>query len=178
MGRLKGQTAYLSGPIDRCPNLGTEWRNWIKPLLKAKYGIESYDPMDKPVLIANEHEHRELRHQWKQSGDFHKLAAFVKELRHVDLRLCDKADLGIFFVDTTIHMCGTYEELAQMNREYKPCLIVCKQGIRGIPDWIFGMVPTSFLFDSFENLFDYLDNIDNPMRQMSNHSAKRFVFFK
>lgn len=168
----------MSGPIDRCPNLGTEWRNWIKPILAEKYDVYSYDPMDKPVVIANEHEHRELRHTWKRNGEYDKLATFIKELRHVDLRLCDKADFGIFYVDTTIHMCGTYEELAQMNREYKPCLIVCKQGISGIPDWLFGMVPTNFLFGSFDGLFYYLDNINDPTCQMSNHSAKRFVFFK
>lgn len=160
MGKLSNTRAYLAGPIDRCPNLGVEWRVWITKELSSRYGVVAYNPMDKPIEIAGEMEGRELRKQWKSKGQYEKLADFIKVIRHVDLRMTDKADFGIFYIDTDIHMCGSYEELSWMNRCKRPCLVMCKQGVVGIPDWIFGMIPCKHMFDSWDDLFVYLDEVD------------------
>lgn len=159
--RLKGQTAYLSGAIDRCPNLGVEWRDWLQEILINQYGVIPFNPMNKPVLIAGEHERREERRSWKENGDYDKLQEFVKEIRHVDLRMCDKSDFGIFYLNMNIHSCGTYEELSWMNRSKKPCLIVCEQGKREVPDWLYGTLPIEHIMDNWNELLKYLDHINN-----------------
>lgn len=160
MGKLSKQRFYLAGPIDRCPNLGIEWRNWISEELTVRYGAVPYNPMNKPIEIAGEIESRELRKQWKLQGKYDKLSEFMRLVRRVDLRMTDKADVGIFYIDTSIHMCGSYEELSWMNRCKKPCLVVCKQGVKEIPDWIYGMIPHQHMMEAWDELFEYLDRID------------------
>lgn len=161
MKKLYNTIAYLSGAIDRCPNLGIEWREWLTKQLDIRYGVISYNPMSKPIKIAGEHEHRELRKQWKSEGQYDKLVEFMRTIRHVDLRMCDKADFGIFYIDIPIHACGTYDELSTMNDQKKPCLIVCKQGKKAAPDWLFGMVPHTHIMSSFDEVFEYLDRVDD-----------------
>lgn len=161
MNRLWNTVAYLSGAIDRCPNLGIEWRQFIGDKLKENYNVIPYNPMNKPIAIAGEHENRLLRKQWKSDGEYHKLAAFMRTLRHVDLRMCDKSDFGIFYLDLDIYACGTFEELFLMNKQKKPTLIVCKQGKKEVPDWIYGMVTHELMFDNFSDMFVYLDKVDS-----------------
>lgn len=160
MGQLSKTTVYMSGAIDRCPNLGIDWRLRIAAFLREKYSCKVYNPMDKPIRIAGEHEKRDLRKQWKAAGEYDKLADFVREIRHVDLRLCDLADWGIFYLDLEIYATGTFEELFLMNRQKKPLLVVCKQGKAHVPDWLFGVIDHRFFFDSFEDMLPYLDQID------------------
>lgn len=173
MGQLLNTTAYLAGPIDRCPNLGVEWRKWITEQLYEKYQIISYNPMDKPVKIAGEMEGRELRKQWKIEKQFHLLADFIKLIRRVDLRMTDKSDFGIFYIDIDIHMCGSYEELSWMNRCKKPCLVMCKQGVGQIPDWLFGTIPYQHMFSSWDDMFLYLDKIN----QGYDDGTNRWIMF-
>lgn len=168
---LKNLRFYLAGPIDRCPNLGIEWRLRISNELNKRYNAISYNPMAKPIEIAGEIDGRILRRQWKSTGQYDQLAKFMKTIRRVDLRMTDKADVGIFYIDTNIHMCGSYEELTWMNRCKKPCLIMCEQGKCEVPDWIFGMIPHCHIFSSWGELFSYLDSInlgynDNTNRWM------------
>lgn len=159
MGRLSGQVVYLSGAIDRCPNLGVAWRESLQEVLIKDYGVIPFNPMNKPVVIAGEHEFREQRRDWKRNGHFTKLKEFVKQIRHVDLRMCDKSDFGIFYIDIDIHACGTYEELTRMNISKKPCLVVCAQGLQQMPDWLFATLPVEHLFDTWEDMLKYLDEV-------------------
>ncbi len=159
MGRLRGQICYLSGAIDSCPNLGISWRESIQDILIKDYGVIPFNPMNKPVVIADEHEFREQRRDWKRDGKYSELKEFVKQIRHIDLRMCDKSDFGIFYIDTNIHACGTYEELTRMNISKKPCLVICEQGLLGIPDWLFATLPVEHLFDDWYDLLLYLDKV-------------------
>lgn len=175
MGRLANHRIYLAGPIDRCPNLGIDWRLYISQILEKKYYAIPYNPMAKPLLypIADEHEKRELRKQWKEKGDFQQLKNFMWDIRHVDLRMTDRSDAGIFYVDLDIHSCGTYEELTRMNMSKKPCLVMCKQGINHMPDWIIGKLPIETLFGSWDDLISYLDQVDFGVAS----DLDRWIFF-
>lgn len=160
MNNLRGSTFYLSGPIDRCPNLGMEWRQWITPKLQA-YGIKVYDPLNKPVGLPEEIEGREKRLQWKENGEYDKLAHWMRYIRHVDLRLCDKSDAGIVYLDIDIFACGTLEETFSLNACKKPVILMCKQGLKAVPDWLWGTLPVEMIKDSWEQVFDYLDLVDS-----------------
>lgn len=173
IGKLTLSSCYLSGAIDACPNLGVAWREWLSEELWQRYQVIPFNPMEKPIVIAGEHEKRGLRKQWKETGEYTKLAEFVREIRHVDLRLVDKADFGIFYFDMDIPMAGTYEELFWMNRSKKPCLIMCKQGKRVLPDWIFGTIPSVNMFSSWEDLFVYLDAVNTGLMD----DLGRWLFF-
>ena len=159
MGRLKGSCCYLSGSIDASPDLGSSWRDKITPLLND-YGVQVYNPLKKPLAMPCETEFRGERVCWKQEGRYEKLATYMKYIRHIDLRLCDRSDFCVAYLDNTIQACGTWEEVFTINRQYKPCLVVCKQGKQAIPDWLFGVLPVQFLMGSFDELFEYLDYVD------------------
>lgn len=172
MGYLENQKFYLAGSVDLCPDLGIEWRRWISGILRDKYKAIPYNPMDKPIEIAGEMENRQLRKEWKKTGQYDKLSEFMRLIRRVDLRMTDKSDAGIFYIDIDIHACGTYEELSWMNRCKRPCLVVCKQGIANIPDWIFGITPVCHMFNDWNELFQYLDKVDSGWDDGTNRWLK------
>jgi hypothetical protein len=159
--RLWGTRCYEIGPIDRCPDQGRTWRKQLDPEL-LKRGVIPFNPLEKPIdLGIEDDESREMRRVAKLEGNYDILAEGVKIIRHVDLRLVDKADFIICYIDTSIHMCGTYEELFWANRLKMPIIVVCKQGKSGVPDWLFGTCPHSLFYDSFEDALAYLDYINN-----------------
>lgn len=172
---LKNHRCYLAGPIDRCPNLGIDWRNYISNVLRQRYNAIPYNPMDKPLQypIADEHEKREERKNWKKEGRLDLLKDFLWDIRHVDLRMTDRSDWGIFYIDLDIHSCGTYEELTRMNMSKKPCLTMCKQGVLNTPDWIVGKLPLENIFGNWEDLISYMDKVNSGEIK----DTRRWVFF-
>lgn len=165
INRLWGNLTYLIGPIDRCPDNGRTWRKQIEPDL-LKRGIIPLNPLEKPIdLGIEDDESRENRKVYKQNENYQELSKEVRIIRHVDLRLVDRADFIICYLDTSIHMCGTYEELFWANRLKSPIIVVCPQGKQNIPDWLFGTLKEEFFFSNFEDALkyiDYIDSSDNP----------------
>ena len=84
----------------------------------------------------------------------------MKEIRAVDLRMVDTSDFIIASLDLNVHLCGTLEEIFWANRQKKPILIRMEQGKKNTPDWIFGTVPHKFIFDSWTDLFYYIERIN------------------
>lgn len=176
MNRLKNTRFYLSGPIDDVPDLGKDWRDYVTAQLKERYSAKVYDPLHKPMSIANEEDMRSPRANWKTDGEFYKLAEFMGKIRHVDLRMVYKCDALIVYLDMSRKMAGTWEELFVGNMQNKPCLIVCPQGVRAIPDWVFGTIDPYNMHDSFDSLFCYLDYINGePIKSFDDE--RRWIFF-
>lgn len=174
--RLKNKTVYLIGAIDRCPDLGVGWRVDFQNELVKKYNANVYNPMEKPIDIGIESkEYRNRRKLWKEKGEYSQLTEEMQLIRHVDLRMIDKADYVIAFINTDIHMCGSYEEITIANHQKKPILILCHQGKSGIPDWLFGMLPHQWFFSSKEDLFDYLDHVHK--NEVVDYN-RRWLFFE
>lgn len=174
-GKLYRKTVYLIGPIDRCPDRGQSWRAILEPYLTDKYGINVYNPLNKPINLGLETpDCIERRKRLKRSGSFDEFAAEIKQIRVVDLRMCDKADFAICYIDTDIHMCGTYEELTWLNRSKKPVLVCCKQGKAGIPDWLFGTLPHELFFDTWDDLLQYVGDVDSGK---DTRTFNRWMFF-
>lgn len=169
---LKGSRCYLAGAMDRVPDGGIGWRNKLKYKLQ-KFGVCVLNPCDKPIALGREDEKgREYIHSLKLQGKFDEVKELLKEIRSIDLRMVDVSDFIILNIDTSVHMCGSYEELTLANRQKKPCLIHVEQGKIECPNWVFGMVPHEHIFSEWEDLIFYLDEIHNLG---PNH--KRWVLF-
>lgn len=157
---LAGTRVYLCGAMDRVADGGVGWRKELTPKLQ-ELGVVIFDPTNKPFYDnKGDESDKETRRQWLDNGEFDKLRDFMKELRGGDLRMVNNCDFTIIYVDTSVHMCGSYEEIAIANHEKKPILIVCAQGKVGTPWWLYSMVPHEHIFSTFDELMRYLHCID------------------
>ena len=95
-------------------------------------------------------------------------------IRTLDLRCVDISDFIIASIDTDVHACGTYEEIAVANSQKKPVLIWCQQGKQKAPNWLFFMLPHQHIFGSLDGLLEYLLNVDTG-RDIKHY--KRWFFF-
>lgn len=173
MNRLKGQRVYLAGPIDRCPDEGRSWRESIFSFL-TDLGVVVLNPLSKPTEIAKEDsECRQFRKQLKSDENYDPLRIQMKVIRNVDLRMVDISDFLIVHLDLDIYACGTLEEIFLANRQKKPIILHMKQGKQNVPDWLFGTIPHQTMFGNWEQVKDYLIQIDKG----GEPSPDRWYFF-
>lgn len=161
---LRDTRVYLCGAMSFCEENGVQWRDRLKPFLKG-LGIRIFDPCDKPIDFGIED--RKLHAKLLSEGCYDELAKLLKEIRCVDLRMVDISDFLIVNIDITMYTCGTWEEVFLANREKKPILVRCKQGKKKAPPWLFGTLPHRFIFDTWEQVQDYLIEIDNSNEPVS-----------
>jgi len=174
MNRLKNQRAYLAGPMDRCPNGGKDWREFISNILQH-HGVIPLNPANKPTNIATENdESRQQRRLLKQNHQYDELAQLMKTIRNVDLRMVDISDFLIVNLDLDIFPCGTYEEIFLANRQKKPIIVRMKQGKENAPDWLFGSIPHDMIFSSWNEVIHYIDHINYSVQIDTNN---RWMFF-
>lgn len=174
MGRLFGQIAYLSGAMDRVHDRGIVWRDEITPRLRDM-NIGILNPLDKPMLEEVSEDENFLA---KRDALFDNIVnndtlenryAFADFMKmHVvrpDLGMVDYAHFLIVYIDMDIHLAGTYRELVQAFLQRKPCLIVCKQGVAHVAKWWWGELDPAFFFNNFDEMFEYLEEIDRTTDQ-------------
>lgn len=174
MNKLWGMRVYLCGSIDCCKDRGIGWRQNITPFLE-NIGCVVLDPTDKPIsLIQEQPEDIERRKELKRKGLYNDLQKEMKLLRCVDLRCVDLSDILIVYLDLDVAARGTYEEMDWANRCKKPILVVVKQGKDKLNDWNFGVIPHEHIFGSFDELKQYMLDIDKGKDE---RHFKRFFFF-
>ena len=174
MNRLAFNRGYLCGAMDRVTDGGVEWRQYVADTL-TDLKILWLDPCNKPINIGIEDlENRRHRHDLKVHGDFDAVASEMRQIRSVDLRMVDIADFVVAHIDTSIHACGTYEELFWANRMMKPILIHVANGKRDAPDWLYGTVPHQLIFSTWEEIVAYLQHV---ARDEHVDNLKRWRFF-
>lgn len=174
-GLLKDKTVYLIGAIDRAPDQGAGWRQTIQKILSEQFECNVYNPLEKPIQTGIEDEKSRIqRRKWKEDDNYDDLAREVKVIRRVDLRMVDKADFLICFIDLDIIFCGTMEEITLANRQKKPIIIFCKQGKKNLPDWLFGMMPHEMFFDTLDQVIEYLSKVNSGEDK---RDFDRWVFF-
>jgi nucleoside 2-deoxyribosyltransferase len=159
--KLKNQRVYLAGAMDRVQDRGNGWRDNITPFLQS-LGVVVFNPIKKPTNIAKEDDetHR-IKLQLKSQENYNELSSIMRSIRSVDLRLVDISDFLIVNLDLDVHPCGTYEEIFWANRQKKPIIIHMVQGKSQAPDWIFGTIPHEMIFSSWNEIKQYLINIDS-----------------
>jgi nucleoside 2-deoxyribosyltransferase len=164
MNHLKLSRAYLAGPIDHAHDDGIGWRDKAKSYL-SDMDVVVLDPTHKSFYGKNlpeeVGEEKKILMQLKEEGRFDELRERMKIIRHIDLRMTDIADFVIAKIDLSIPMCGTWEEIFNANRQKKPVLIFIEQGKKAAANWLFGMCDHKYIFNSLDEVLDYIKNIDN-----------------
>jgi nucleoside 2-deoxyribosyltransferase len=174
MNRLKNTRVYLAGAMDRVPDRGATWRDSISPFLHG-LEIEVFNPITKPTNIGLEDQDTHLiKTKLKQQERYDELAAMMKTIRSVDLRLVDISDFMIVNLDLSVHPCGTLEEIFWANRQKKPIIVHMVQGKKHTPDWLFGTIPHQMIFSTWDEIQLYLSHI-NSSENIDTH--KRWYFF-
>ena len=172
--KLTGMRTYLAGAMDRVPDGGIGWRNRITPILKSM-GVTVLNPCDKPVEVGLEDEGTRFEiERLKKSGKFDEIRKRHGVIRTLDLRCVDISDFIIASIDTEVHACGTYEEIAVANSQKKPVLVWSQKGKSDAPNWLFFMLPHQHIFGSLHDLLEYLINVDSG-RDIKHY--KRWFFF-
>jgi len=169
--RLSGSIAYLAGPIDRAHDSGIQWRLDIQNYLWS-LNIGVLNPCDKPMdwgiesesTINERHKLKEIAfNRYKKGLDNHNLCCDiheqVKKIVAADLRCIDKCDFVILYIDTDVHMCGSYNEQTHACLQRKPVVVCCKQGKFGVPDWLWGICQHDMFFGSWNEVKDYIYSI-------------------
>ena len=160
--------------MDRCADNGETWRQRIK-LDLSDLGIIWLDPTRKPTNLAVESaESRKRLAEAKEAGDFDYVCDQIKIIRTTDLRLTDVSDFLVVHLDTEIYSCGTWEEIANANRQKKPIVVHVEQGKSATPNWLLGMIPHEMIFSSWDDLYGYLRSIS---RDPIFNRLKRWHFF-
>jgi nucleoside 2-deoxyribosyltransferase len=176
VNKLKGLRCYLAGPIDAADDDGVGWRKDATKWLKAK-GVKVLDPCDKPISYAEYKEidtEKQKMMELKENGRYFELSQRMREIAHVDLRMTDISDFLIVYLNPNITMFGTIHELINSLNQKKPTLVVVEGGKKCAPNWLFGIMDFNFIFDSFEELYDFLGLIDTEAIQAN---LSRWVFF-
>lgn len=157
--------AYLIGAMDRDREGGKQWRDDLLPWLKERQ-IIAFNPYQKPALDKGTFEDDDAfvaRHKAKVEGDYNFVRQNMKQVRAFDLRMVDHSDFLILNLDIHQHPCGTYEELFSGNRQKKPIITRCAHGKKNMPDWLFGVYPHETMFDTWDEVKEYIRHIDEDM---------------
>lgn len=176
MNRLRGLRCYLAGPIDHAEDDGVGWRNQAKLWLNQR-GVIPMDPCDKPT---DDVEHREIGAEKKKlmelkmDRDFDELTRRMKAIAHIDLRMLDRSDFVICYIDMDAKPFGTIWELQQSLKQKKPTLVFVKEGKQNSSLWLYGVMNHNYMFDTMGELFNYLHGIDTGLKDAD---LTRWVFF-
>jgi len=176
-GKLNGQRCYLAGPIDHSEDDGIAWRIEMTKWLSDR-GVMALDPTNKRTsnTIFNEigDEQKNLG-QLRELGRFHELRDAMKPIVLADLRMVEVSDFLIVYLDPSVQMCGTWEELFVGLRQHKPVFVVVNGGKQKLNFWMFGRINPDFVFDSFEDVKNYLEEeVDNETIRAD---SSRWIFF-
>jgi hypothetical protein len=173
INNLKNTRTYLVGAMDRVKDGGIGWRQRVTPILESM-NVKVLDPCNKPINgIKEDSSTREKIELYKKTEQYHKIKEEYSVIRNADLRCVDISDFIIAHIDIDIHACGSYEEIVTANRQKKPVLIWCEQGKKNAPNWLFFMLPHEHIFNSMEEVIEYLNSIN----QCDNTSTLKRWFF-
>ena len=180
MNRLNGLCCYLSGAIDFADNHGCDWRNLMTPFLEAK-NVRVFNPLKHAFYGTHDLDTNKRPRMAKllEEGKFEELRVEMKELNHWDLRCVDLSSFLIVNYDITIFTCGTHEEIFKANTQIKPVLLMIgKNKRKKMPKWMYGRFPPEHMFESWEDLKQYIEDIDsNPNYIFTKADNKRWLFF-
>jgi nucleoside 2-deoxyribosyltransferase len=151
---LTGQRVYLSGPIEH-GQPGDNWRTAPKKVLAERFGLDVFDPFDDP------------KQQWvpaltkaQAEKDFETMVRIARQFVKKDLKMVDRADIVVSYLPRKVPTTGTHHEIINSSNQKKPTLLVCPQGKEFDPLWYYGFIPTEFMFGSWDDLYTYLDEVN------------------
>lgn len=180
MNRLLFSRTYLVGPMDFCREDGKVWRDELTEFLE-EIGIIVLNPYKKPLHITHgramleDDLHAQERDRLYKNEDYDGITKNMKPIRAVDLRMVDHADFLIAYLNFSVIMTGTIEEIITANREKKPIIVLSSTPKNKIPPWYFAMMPHSLFFQSLDEIKQYIKHIDSD--EEIDTLNGRWVFF-
>ncbi len=172
MNELEGLKIFLSGGIDRVPDDGIQWREEIKQKCETiKLPFIFLDPTDKPDGLGCEvglEKYKIKNHL--NNGNWEEASEWSRNVRHIDLRMIDKTDLYIVYIDLDSHLCGTYNELFEAENQQKPLFAIMKSPYtkKDFPGWLVSIFREEEVFNSVDECVDYLNKINNGQIKIDN----------
>jgi hypothetical protein len=92
--------------------------------------------------------------------DFETMRAIAKIFVEKDLGIIDRMDFTISHVPHKVPTIGTVHEIIVASNAKKPTLLVCPQGKHMAGLWYFGVIPHQHIFGSWNEVKDYLIEVD------------------
>ena len=151
---LEDKRCYLSGPIENDLSQHN-WRDDPKKNLTEEFKIELFDPFANPRQVWSNDLYKA-----RDNRDFETIVKIAKGFVRKDLAMVDRADFIIAYLPYKVSTCGTHHEIINSNNAKKPTLLVCPQNKQFIPLWYYGFIPHEFMFDSWEDLYSYLREVN------------------
>lgn len=160
---LKNTRCYLSGAIESAPD-GANWREYPKQILTNKFGVHVFDPFADP-----KQQFAPVIKEAKKNKDIDTIVRIAKGFVRKDLSLVDHSEFLIAYLLHGVATVGTCHEIINSNNAKKPTLLVTNTDcITNIPAWYFGFIPKEFMFAGWEELFNYLNEVDDGKHRENN----------
>jgi hypothetical protein len=178
----KGALCYLSGPITHDTST-TNWRPPVMNTLRERFGVSIFDPFSDPKQNKTD-----AIKAAKEAQDKQEVQRLVSGFVRKDLAVVDRSDFVLarfaykhvyfpedlvpeLFCNDEVAMkplarllqvptTGTIHEIINSDLYHKPTLLVSECGWWTLPEWLLGFIPTRYWFSSFEEVYDYLQDVD------------------
>ncbi len=160
--RLGGSMCYLAGPMDFVEDRGVGWREDMSDFL-WNLGIGVLNPCDNPIVDSLEENDNYYEHinYLKGLSKWDEVERLSKQVVRADLHLIDLCNFCIVHIDTDVHSSGTNTELTYASLEKKPVILVCKQGKRGVPNFLWGLgLSHEMFFGSWQEAKFYIEGVN------------------
>jgi len=157
---LKNRRLYLSGPIEHGKQ--ENWRTEPTKVFRDVYGLDVFDPFDDP------------KQQWatalwdaRKNKDYDTMEEISHHFVRKDLAIVDRSDIVVSYLPYGVPTTGTVHEIIISSNAKKPTLLVCPEGREYISFWYYGISLREYMFGSWTELYEYLDDV-NAGKHMDN----------
>lgn len=161
-GALLNSKMYLSAPIEY-EKVTEDWRKPVKDYLTNRFGINVFDP-----AADEKHKINDVLEPALDKGDFDLVeriaTAFVKK----GMSEIDRSDFLVLYNPRGVPTTGCPCEVHHAVQLKKPVLIVSPQGKHAASKWYFGYIRHRYIFGSWQELYDYLQEVDE-YKHKDNH---------
>lgn len=170
---LKGTRCYLIGHMQYANGRG--WREIVKDTFKDT-GIKFIDPYYKPFIhdVPEDDDSRAEMYHWMETEQYDLVASRMKDVRSLDLRLCDICDWFIAVIKPSVASWGSSEEITTVIREKKPLFLVIDDplGKRATPLWLMAIMPHKYIYNNIDEVIQTVEAIDDGIVKMSSDRWK------
>lgn len=165
---------YLVGNMQYVSDVeGNSWRDKMEAFLKG-LGVIVFNPYHKP-FIKDVQEGKGVREKLtlaRKKKNFEFLSKKMKEIRIFDLNLVDRSDFIVACINPEVASWGSVEEIVTAVRMKKPIFLAVKGGKEACPDWIFGMFPHKYIYNSIDEIIEVLKEINSGRKVLDNERWK------
>jgi nucleoside 2-deoxyribosyltransferase len=153
---LSGSRCYIARPIEFAKNKNINFTK-LEKFLKLN-NVKILDP--KKIKFHGISEIKDRKKLFK-NNNFEEIRSQMKIIVRKDLRCVDISDFIIAFLPKGVRTTGTIHEIIESDRQNKPTLLVCPEGKKYIPAWFFGIIKLEYMFNSIDELIEYLNKINS-----------------